>query len=291
MSSISDIKSRINNIEQTRKITKAMYLISSIKLNRVKKQVKETKYFFDKINETLYDIAMKSPYINSMYIDKNSKITGGKKAYLVFIGDNGLAGNYNYNTIKAVEKYVTDRENSVLMVVGYMGKNTIKNMKYNIDEGFNYFVHNPTLLRAKEMTDKLIQMYVTAKVDEIYIIYNDMISSFKHETKLVKILPINIDVLKQNVSARNEKYNIEQIKYEPSVHQVFDSLIPLYLKGSIYGLLVDAYACEQSSRIFAMDSATKNATKIIRKLRGSYNKERQYRITKELNELISGMDI
>ena len=287
MSSINDIKSRIKNIEQTKKITKAMHLISSIKLTKAKKEHNETKEFFDKIRVTLYDIIDRSDDITSVYIEKEISSSVKKKAYLVLIGDNGLAGDYNYNTIKAVEKYITDKDNSVLMIAGYMGKSVIRKNKYNIDETFDYFVHNPTLLRAKDMTNKFIDMYSEGQIDELYVIYTDMINSFKRETKLIKILPLNINSLKEDTKTDYKTHENNQITYEPSFNDVFNSLIPLYLKGVIYSLLVEAYASEQSSRVIAMDSATRNAKKIIKKLRIYYNKERQSRITTELNEIIS----
>ena len=287
MSSINDIKSRIKNIEQTKKITKAMHLISSIKLTKAKKEHNETKEFFDKIRATLYDIIDRSDDINSIYIDNGLSLNVKKNAYLVLTGDNGLAGDYNYNTIKAVEKYITDKENSILMIAGYMGKSVMRKNKYDIDETFDYFVHNPTLSRAKDMTNKFIDMYSHGEIDEFYVIYTDMITSLKHETKLTKILPLNIDSLKEQTKTNYKKHENNQIIYEPSFNDVFNSIIPLYLKGVIYSLLVDAYACEQSSRVIAMDSATRNAKTIIKKLKVYYNKERQSRITTELNEIIS----
>lgn len=287
MSNIYDLKSRIKNIEQTKKITKAMHLISSIKLNNAKKAHNETKEFFDKIRETIYDIIIRSEDIDSIYIEKNVTKEVTKKVYLVLTGDNGLAGDYNYNTVKAVEKYVTDKENSILMIAGYMGKSVIEKNGFNIDESFDYFVHNPTVNRAQEMTSKFIQMYIEGGIDEFYVIYTDMINSFKNHTKLTKILPLSMDSLKEGLNIDESTYKSKQIKYEPSMNHVFNSLIPLYLKGTIYSLLLDAYACEQSSRVIAMDSATRNSNKILKKLKIYYSKNRQTRITTEINEIVS----
>lgn len=292
MSSISDIKLRLKNIDQTRKITKAMYLISSIKLNKVKKELSDTKIFFNKINETLYDIITKSNGMESIYLDnKIKKNSEKKKAYLVFIGDNGLAGDYNYNIIKAVEEYVKNKDNSILMIAGYMGKAQLEAKKYNIDKSFDFFVHNPNLQRAQDITNKLIQMYLNNPIDEIYIIHNEMINSFKRKVRLTKILPLDIDSLKNEIKLDGMDNIKSDFIYEPSFNVVFNNIIPLYLKGIIYSLLIEAYACEQSARIFAMDSATKSAEKIIKRLKISYNKERQTKITEELNELISTLKL
>jgi F-type H+-transporting ATPase subunit gamma len=268
-----------------------MNLISSIKLNKAKKEHNETKDFFDKIRSTIYDIIIHSEDIDSIYFQNNKSSNGNiKKAYLVLTGDNGLAGDYNFNTVKAVGKYIVDKENSILMIAGYMGKNVIKRNGFKIDESFDYFVHNPTLKRTQEMTNKFVEMYLEGTIDELYVIYTDMINSFKNQTKIAKILPLSIDSLKEGLKINKDVSRNNQIKYEPSINHVFNSLIPLYLKGTIYSLLVDAYACEQSSRVLAMDSATRNSTKIIKKLKVRYNRYRQGRITTEINEIISEIE-
>lgn len=291
MSNVQDLKTRMKNIEQTKKITKAMHLISSIKLNNAKKAHNETKEFFDTIRSTIYDIIFHSEDISSIYIKKDLKRDVPKKAYLVLTGDNGLAGDYNYNTVKAVNKYVTDKENSILMIAGYMGKSAIQKNGFNIDESFDYFVHNPTLKRAQDMTSKFIDMYLDGTIDEFYVIYTDMINSFKTHTKMIKILPLTIDSLKEGLQIDVEHHKPGPIKYEPTIHAVFNSIIPIYLNGVIYSLLVDAYACEQSSRVIAMDSATRNCSKILKKLKVYYSKYRQSKITTEIIEIISDSNI
>lgn len=291
MSNSSTIKARIKNIEKTKKITRAMYLISSMKIKKVNKQFEQSKYFFDKINKTMYNTINQSDILNSFFIKKNEEQNTSKRAYIIVTGDNGLAGDYNNSIMKAVQEYVLDKENSVLMCVGYIGKNTLKNLGYNVDEKFDYFVHNPTLLRTKEMTEKIIDLYSNAKIDSVYIIYNNFISSFKYKPKLEKLLPIDIKYIKKDLEIKEEEKEIGYtIKYNPSEREVFNYIVPLYLKGIIYSILINSYTCEQSARIMAMDEATQNATKIIKKLKLSYNKERQYKITKELTELVAGIE-
>lgn len=293
MSNSSTIKARIKNIEKTKKITRAMYLISSMKIKKVNKQFEQSKYFFDKINKTMYNTINQSDILNSFFIKKNEGQNAFKKAYIIVTGDNGLAGDYNNSIIKAVQENVLDKENSVLMCVGYIGKSNLKNLGYNVDENFDYFVHNPTLLRTNEMTEKIIELYSNAKIDAAYIIYNNFISSFKYKPKLEKLLPIDIKYIKKGLEIKEIKEEKEigySIKYNPSEIEVFNYIVPLYLKGIIYSILINSYTCEQSARIMAMDEATQNATKIIRKLKLAYNKERQYKITKELTELVAGIE-
>ena len=288
MASINDIKSRIQNVKQTEKILRAMYLMSSINLGKIRDKQRETKKLFDKIRFCILDIIERSEDIDSIYFERSIKKEEEKqKIYLILTGDNGLAGGYNHNIIKAVDSYITDTYNSKLLIAGYMGKKLIKKEKYQIDEKYDYFVHNPTILRAKEMTERFLQMYNDHDMDELYVIYTDMISSFKQEVKRVKLLPIDITDLEEEIK-RDKKPNSKiLIKYEPSPSAVFDSLIPLYLRGVIYSLLVDAYASEQSARVVAMNSATSNAKKLIKRLKIDYNKQRQDNITKEIIEVTS----
>ena len=168
MSNLSDLKNRLKNINETKKITKAMYLISSVKLNKIKNDLNNSRVFFDKINSTLYDIITRNSDIKRIYLESNEKSTDKtKKAYLIFIADNGLVGGYNYNIIKSVEKNIEDKQNSLLMLAGYMGKNILEEDGYNIDQKFDFFVHDPNLQRSSDMTNYIINMYTSKKIDTI----------------------------------------------------------------------------------------------------------------------------
>lgn len=307
MSNLSDLKNRLKNINETKKITKAMYLISSVKLNKIKNDLNNSRVFFDKINSTLYDIITRNSDIKSIYLESNEKSTDKtKKAYLIFIADNGLVGGYNYNIIKSVEKNIEDKQNSILMLAGYMGKNILEEDGYNIDQEFDFFVHDPNLQRSSDMTNYIINMYTSKKIDKFYVIYTDMITSLKKEVKVSKILPLDIESIKKQIDSFNKvddiindnnnikkdndvKYKKIEFVYEPSFEDVLNRIMPIYLKGVLYNMLVEAYASEQNSRIFAMNSATQNADKIIKRLNTQYNRQRQEIITQKLNEIVSNM--
>ena len=307
MSNLSDLKNRLKNINETKKITKAMYLISSVKLNKIKNDLNNSRVFFDKINSTLYDIITRNSDIKSIYLESNEKSTDKtKKAYLIFIADNGLVGGYNYNIIKSVEKNIEDKQNSILMLAGYMGKNILEEDGYNIDQKFDFFVHDPNLQRSSDMTNYIINMYTSKKIDKFYVISTDMITSLKKEVKVSKILPLDIESIKKQIDSFNKvddiindnnnikkdndvKYKKIEFVYEPSFEDVLNRIMPIYLKGVLYNMLVEAYASEQNSRIFAMNSATQNADKIIKRLNTQYNRQRQEIITQKLNEIVSNM--
>lgn len=282
-----EIKSRKKSISETRQITKAMKLISASKLKRARAQLEQTLPYFNKVRETIADILMHSGDVESPYFDIRGEVEGKKKAYIVLTGDNGMSGGYNSNIIKLTERSIgNDRENSLLLVAGSTGRAYFKNKKFNVLSEFDYAVQNPTVYRAREIAETILNLYNNKEVDEVYIIFTLMVSAINLEPKKIQILPLEVNALKEKHS---EKVIIDQkMNYEPSPLAVLDVLIPSYIKGIIYGSFVEAFTSEQNARMTAMDNATSNADEMIQKLNLYYNRARQAAITQEISEIVGG---
>ncbi len=283
-----EIKSRIKSINQMRQITKAMKLISASKLKKARTQLDETLPYFKKVRETIADILAHSGDVESRYFDIRDEKVGKKKAYIVITGDKGLAGGYNSNIIKLTEKIIgEDIENSLLLVAGITGRAYFTRKKYNVYPEFDYAVQNPTVYRAREIADIILDLYNKQQVDEVSIVYTEMKSAISLEPKVLKLLPLEIHALREDVQSDFIKVD-EKFKYEPSASQVLDVLIPKYIKGIVYGTLVEAFTSEQNARMTAMDNATSNADEMLQKLNLYYNRARQAAITQEISEIVGG---
>ncbi len=283
-----EIKSHIKSINQMRQITKAMKLISTSKLKKARAQLEVTLPYFNKVKETIADILEHSGDVESKFFDLKDKIEGKKKAYIILTGDKGLAGGYNSNIIKLAERTIgKDKGNTELLVAGISGRAYFVRKNYNVHTEFDYAVQNPTVYRAREITDIILDMYNKQEVDEVHIIYTEMVSAISLQPKVLKLLPIEISALCEDIKDIEIKID-EKAKYEPSASVVLDYLIPKYIKGIMYGVFVQAFTSEQSARMTAMDNATTNADDMLQKLNLYYNRARQAAITQEISEIVGG---
>lgn len=290
MANMREIKLRIKSIKETRQITKAMKLISAAKLKKARQMLEHTLPYFNKVKDTIADILMHSGEIQNPYFDLRSENQGKKRCYLILTGDKSLAGGYNHNIIKLAESQLVENRDALLLVAGQIGRSHFIRNKYNVDMNFDFPVQNPTTLRAREIAEKILELFVKSEIDEVYIVYTLMVSSIKLEPHIMKLLPLDLDTLRvelHNDNIKKEKID-EMFVYEPSTKTVFDVLIPKYIKGIVYGALVEAFTSEQSARMTAMDSATSNADEMLQKLNLYYNRARQAAITQEISEIVGG---
>lgn len=287
MANMREIKLRIKSIKQTRQITKAMKLISAAKLKKARAQLEQTLPYFEKVKVTIADILQHSGTIENIFFDVRNEKEGKKKGYIVLTGDKGLAGGYNHNIIKLTEKQIEDNPGSILFVAGHMGRNYFLRMKHNVNPDFDYPVQNPTVYRAREISEMVLELFSKGELDEVYVIFTKMVSSLKLEPQVMKLLPMELKSLNEDLKDVNVTVD-ESLSYEPSPQAVFDVLIPKYLKGIVYGALVEAFTSEQSARMSAMDSATSNADEMLQKLNLYYNRARQAAITQEISEIVGG---
>lgn len=290
MAQMHEIKSRIKSIQETMQITKAMKLISAAKLKRARAQLDQVLPFFNKVRSTMADILMHSGDIDNIFFDVRNEKAGNKKAYIIITGDRGLAGGYNHNLIKFSETYLKDNPESSLFVAGTMGRNYFRKKKYKIAKEFDYPVQNPTVYRAQEITEYILDLFKKDAFDEVYVIYTHMYSSINLGPTIIKLLPLELDTLLEELKLRqDEPAEIDEIlSYEPSPEEVFNILVPKYVKGIIYGVFVEAFTSEQNARMTAMDNATSNAEEMLQKLKLYYNRARQAAITQEISEIVGG---
>jgi F-type H+-transporting ATPase subunit gamma len=296
MANMREIKLRIKSIKETRQITKAMKLISAAKLKKARQQLAQTLPFFNKVKFTIADILMHSGNIENVFFEMRANKESRKIGYIVITGDKGLAGGYNHNIIKLTESYIKKNPESVLFVAGHMGRNYFIRKNSNVYQEFDYSVQDPTVYRAREITELILELFSKGELDEVYLIYTQMVSAIRLEPQVMKILPLTLESVMEDIKSVSEPKDVtvesktidESLSYEPSAKAVFEGLIPKYVKGIMYGSLVEAFASEQSARMTAMDNATSNADDMLQSLNLHYNRVRQAAITQEISEIVGG---
>lgn len=296
MANIREIRERIESIQQILKITNAMYLISSSKLKKARNALDSTEPYFYKLQETIESVLEHTPHVRQRYFDRRSTIPEEKrkKGYIVITGDKGLCGSYNHNILKYTEQKLesaADLDNCYLFVMGQVGRMYFQNRisagkKAYVDGEFLYTTQNPTLYRAAEIADIVLEKFKSGELDEVYLLYTDMVTSNLQESRTVQLLPFERRHFGKAADGTIKK--LPKASFVPSPEKVMDYLIPNYAKGIIYGAMVEAFCCEQQSRMTAMDAATNSAKDMIRDLSLVYNRARQAAITQEITEVCGG---
>ncbi len=281
MANTREIKLRIKGVNETKKITKAMKLISAVKLRKAREMHEKTLPFFKHIQETMIDILERVPDMELVYFDKRKKKENRKKAYIVLSSDSGLTGGYNTNITKFARERI-DKENSIVYPIGNTIRNYMLRNGYNVEEIElqDYSVDTRT---AGDIAVQMIKLFKEGKIDELELIYTEMESAMHLEPHYIKLLP-----LERKDFEREEQKIHEELAFEPSPEIVFNVLTNKYVKGILYGGMVEAFVSENFARMNAMDSATTNAEKMVSKLTLNYNRARQAAITQEISEIISG---
>ncbi len=288
MSQIKEIKDRMNGIQSTMKITKAMYMISSTKMNAAKQSLANTEPYFYTLRKVILTILKSLPEdFHHPYLDerKSIDVENQKIAYICVTGDKGLAGSYNHNVLKITEQLIKHNKNSRLYMIGEVGRQYFLRRHIPIEENFLYTAQKPTLPRARQIASKMLELFFNKQIDEVYIIYTKMNSKNQFEPDIEQLLPLNR--LDKGVEVAGLRSDI-QFQLDPSPEELLNTVIPDYLAGYIYSALVESFAAENFARMQAMDSANKNGEELLSSLSLQYNRERQARITQEITEVAGG---
>lgn len=287
MANAKEIQDRMKSINDTLKITNAMYMISSSKLKKSKKMLSDTEPYFFTLQSEMSRILRHLPDIEDIYFKTNEEKKPEERmvGYIVITADKGLAGSYNHNVLKFAEEHLKAHKNNKLFVLGELGRHYFEQRGIEIDKQFYYTVQNPTLNRARNIAEELLELYRKEELDEVYIIYTSMVNAIQEETQIRQLLPLKKASFNVKLPA---DIPMEELALKPSPEAVMDRIVPDYVVGFIYGALVESYSCEQNARMMAMEAATKSAKDMLHELDILYNRARQAAITQEITEVIAG---
>lgn len=299
MASMRDIKRRKTSIQSTQQITKAMKLVSTVKLQRAKQGAEQCKTYTRCMYETIVSMMERSGYIDHRYM-KPTEST--KKAVIVITSNRGLAGGYNSNIVKLVTGSGWNKEDVTIYAIGKKGRDALKRKGYDVAFEDSDIINEPLFSDAADIGREVLEAYASGEIGEIYLAYTIFKNTVVHVPTLQKLLPLSMDnVVSDSVTGTEGVPNAmpspeEALRkralmtYEPDETEALDMIIPKYINSLIYGALLEAVASENGARMQAMDSATGNAEKMISTLELQYNRARQGAITQELTEIIGGAD-
>lgn len=303
MANLKDIKTRIQSVQNTRKITRAMKMVAAAKVKRAETTVKAARPFATELT-TVFKRMLKT--VNGQFSLENLRVKSAIDNYpalltkrevkniglLVMTSNKGLAGAYNANvirkTIARVKEYNAEGKKVILFVVGQKGvsglKNKIESLNCEIANSYISVANDVTAMGAKIIAENMAEYFVDGKIDKIEIITTRFKNMMSYSVQDWEILPLAEDI----ENAEDVKAIDALMLFEPNVHGILQAIVPMYISNIIYQALLEAQASELASRMTAMSAASNNADEMIRILSIDYNKARQWAITQELVEIVSG---
>lgn len=283
MASMRDIKRRKSSIQGTQQITKAMKLVSTVKLQRARAGAENSKSYFDCMYDTVNSI------LNRVGDTQHKFLVPGKstkKAVIVITSNRGLAGGYNSNVVKLVTHNEEWKKEDILVYsIGNKGREMLKREGYEIKEALPEVIEDPLYEDAMLLTGRLLDQFEQGEIGEIYLAYTVFKNTVSHVPTLLKLLPVERREPETEVSKADAVMN-----FEPEDEEALDLIIPKYISSLIYGALMEAVASENGARMQAMDNASSNAEEMIDDLELKFNRARQGSITQELTEIIAGAE-
>ncbi|MDE5746034.1 MAG: ATP synthase F1 subunit gamma [Acetatifactor sp.] len=282
MASMRDIKRRRGSIQSTQQITKAMKLVSTVKLQRARASAENSKAYFNCMYQTVNRILTRVGSLQHKYLQSDGT---GKKAVIVISSNRGLAGGYNSNIVKLVTRHEGwSREDVLIYAVGRKGRDALVREGYEVRMDMSDIVEEPAYPDAMLMCSELLKAYAEGEIGEIYLAYTSFKNTVSHVPTLLKLLPVE-----QEAESAEEESGVP-MNFEAEDEEALEMIIPKYVTSLIYGGLMEAVASENGARMQAMDNATSNAEEMISDLTLKYNRARQGSITQELTEIIAGAE-
>ena len=289
MATLQDIRRRIASTENTRKITKAMELVSAAKLRRAQTRMESLRPYAGAMVEMMRDLATFATEKNSFALLREHD-SAKAEALLVITGDRGLAGAFNANVLRAC--LAADRElagkglDRRLLVVGRKGIGTLRFRGMAIDQSWSGKSDRPTYADAEAIAHHVIDLYTSEQVDRVRLIYNHFKTPIEQTLMDMQILPIQ----PQEVYSEDRERQPVSYLYEPGDAEVFESLLPRYVEIAVFRSLLESSASEQGARMTAMRNASESADDLIAEYTLSMNRARQASITQEILEVVAGAE-
>lgn len=286
MASLKEIKSRINSVNSTRKITSAMKMIASAKLRKAQNAITNFLPYQEKLDAILTNLLLSDTSYDSPFTEQREV---KRTAIVAFSSNSSLCGAFNANIIKEFKasynkKCELGKENVFVYPVGKKITDAVKKMGLDVQGNYYGMADKPSFAAVQELAKDLVNKYINKEIDEITLIF------FHFKSTGTQILTNSIFLpfaLKAEVSEDKPVNNLDYI-LEPSKEEILESLIPTVLNSRLFAALLDSAASEHAARTMAMQVATDNANELIQDLNIQYNKTRQYAVTNELLDIIGG---
>lgn len=289
MASLQKIKNRVAVIGSTKKITKAMELISAAKFSKIKRNLDCVRDYYENVKNIFINLIKHTDTnINALLNDKPSwKFERARKLYIVFGSDAGLCGAYNANMLKKINEEITDED--ILICVGSnLEKMLAKRPNTHIIQSIKAIGDEPTFEIAKLVANKIYEVLQISDLLSISIIYTKYLNPILSEPRKKDIFPITFN---EEEIKEIDNFEIDADSFEPSPEIILKNSFVIFFEASIYYALYSSKLSEMSMKRTAMEQATKNADDLINNLKLEYNRIRQSKITQEITEIVSGSNV
>ncbi len=285
MTILKDIRRRINAVKNTKQITRAMKMIAAAKLRKAQSRMIEMRPYADKMNAMIATLSGDGESHHPLLVPRPRKTV----EVVVLTSDRGLCGAFNSNILKTAAKFINERKKEGFDVnVSVIGR-----------KAFDYFKKRGLAMRkswvglsgkiiysdAQEIANDIIDSYINGTTDKVFFIYNEFKTVMTQKVAVVKLLPLTaVEELEETV------WSLTSFIYEPSRQEILNELLPKNIEIQVFKAILESQASEEAARMTAMENATKNADEMIDKLTLQYNKARQAGITKELMDIVGGVE-
>jgi F-type H+-transporting ATPase subunit gamma len=282
MPSLRDIRRRIRSIKSTARITKAMEMVSAAKMRRAQQRVLAGRPYADRIRAVLADVAATIPVTDEGPINPLLEVRPVQRIGLILItSDRGLAGGFNANMTRRAAQFIFESPVPVSVVtIGRKGRDFMIRLGRDLRADYSNLGDHPTLLDTTPISRVVMDDFRSGYVDEVYLAYSKFVNTMVQRPVIEKLLPIDPP----------PDLDKTEFIYEPSPEAVLDELVTRYIEMQVYHAVLESSASEHSARMVAMRNATENANEVVNDLTLTANKVRQEVITKELLEIVGGVN-
>ncbi len=285
MASLKEIKSRIQSVKSTQKITSAMMMVSSAKLRKAQRQIESFYPYEQKLAHILNNFLSAEEESTSIFaVQKEVK----RVAIVPFSSNSSLCGSFNSNVARNLRSRINNykhlgKENILIFPIGKKVTQTVKKLGFTVEENFDGMIDKPNYKEAQALANRLMEMFLLNEVDRVEFVYHHFKSKSTQVLRSEVFLPIELKADEENTSTSQINYLIE-----PDKESIINVLIPKVIRLKLYTALLDSAASEHAARAIAMQIATDNADELLQDLTLEFNKSRQQAITNELLDIIGG---
>jgi len=277
VTSMRDIKQRIENVRSTEQIIRAMDMVASTKLQKARRQLEGVRPIYGNLKRVVEEIGnLEEVETHPFYYERKVKNT----LYIIITSDRGLSGSYNSNILSESIKHMNNGKNEKILVVGSKGNDYLKKREKNIIRKITDIADSQVYYGTENLAKWLSDLYLSGEVDEVFVAYTRFENVLSYIPHVERLLPVATGVELEDNNRNNEK------KYEPDLATFIDQVMPLYLHMSLFRAFSESHTSEQAARMVNMDAAGNNASDLIKDLTSMYNRKRQAAITQELSEIV-----
>jgi F-type H+-transporting ATPase subunit gamma len=293
MPSLKAIRNRIASVKSTQKITRAMKLVAAARLRRAQDAIVGARPYANALLEAIIEVAVRAGPESHVLLDPRPQ---ERVALIAITSDRGLAGGFNANIFRAVQRFADEKTKAdagavrelSLEIVGKKGRDYFRRRSFKVRHEFPGATGDVAQDRARELALTAVQAFSDGQVDAVYVVYNEFKSAIQQRVRVEQLLPV-VPAPAEGAKTEAAGGRIDFL-YEPDKRQLLDALLPLYVESQLYRALLESIASEFGARMTAMESATNNAKDAIARYTLQYNRARQAAITKELMEIVGGAE-